>query len=365
MEASSELIESAVTENAEPIEVYSLQELKVAMKKVATGKVGSKDLTREEAGRTLHTIFEGKANDTQIGSFLTAMRIKSTNSEELMGFTDAIKQHSILINPKVNHLLNASGPYNGRSRTPYMSLAGSFAACAEGAQVIIHSTDHLPPKWGVSISETFDELGIPWDLSPSAVEECIEKTGFGYLHEKNFSLGIEGLRNYRVSLNFRTLLHTCELIANPAQANRMLIGIFHKPYYEMFIGTCQMENVEHALILQGVEGSDEMPLKKCNGVEIIKGEVIERQFEPKKMGFESSGDIACSDPKTGASMILDALEKKNTHAYEAAILNGGLRIYLTGGTARMEEGIDRARNAIDSGSAREKLDEFKKVSSSL
>jgi anthranilate phosphoribosyltransferase len=363
MVTSSDFIIPVFNPLTEPIDTYSPQEFKVGLKKVATGKTGSKDLTREEARRMLNTIMEGGAEEAQIGAFFAAMRIKSTVSEELMGFTDAIQQHSTLIKPKVDRLLNASGPYNGRARTPYLNLAGSFAACAAGVQVVTHSTDHLPPKWGVSMSETFDELGIRWDLPPSAVEELVERTGFGYLHEKNFSFGIEKLKKYRVALNFRTLLHTCELIANPAQANRMLIGIFHKPYYEMFIGTCQMNNVDHALILQGVEGSDEMPLKKCKAVEVIMGEPCDREYEPKKMGFEFWGDIQCSDAKTGAALILSALEKKQPHAYEGAVLNGGLRIYLAGGAASLKEGIDQARGAIDSGSARDKLEEFKKVSS--
>lgn len=362
MEYGSSVVETA-TNQTEPIEIYTPQEFKVALKKVATGKIGSKDLTREEARRALNSIFEGVADDAQVGAFLAAMRIKSTTSEELMGFTDAINRNTILIQPRVKNLLNCTGPYNGRTRDPYMNLAGAFVAAAAGVQVVTHSTDRLPPKWGVSMSDTLAELGIAWDLPPKAVEECIERTGFGYLHEKNFSLGIEKVKRFRVSLNFRTLLNTCELIANPAQAKRMLIGIFHKPYYEMFIGTCRMSGIEHAMILQGVEGSDEMPLKKCKAVEVIRGEAIPREFQPNQFGLEVLGEISCTDPRLGASLIRDALAGTHKHAHDCALLNGGLRIYLAGGAPGILEGVEKARRALDSGAAREKVEEIKKITS--
>ena len=231
------------------------------LRDVAKGKRGARELTREEAAEALAFLFSDERDGAQVGAFLTAMRFKGATLGEYLGFFDAIYASSDIIRPDVPNLLNANGPYDGRKHFLQLSPAAAILASAAGVPMLLHSSDGLPPKNGVTSGKVLEALGIPAYQEPERVRRNIEERGFGFLHARVYCHGIERLRPVREMLFYRSLLHSCEVMINPGDAKRSIIGAAHASFLERFLEVQVAQGAEHVLAVEGLDGADELPLQ--------------------------------------------------------------------------------------------------------
>ena len=190
----------------------------------AKGRHGARDMSREEAREALEFLMSAEAHPAQVGAFLTAMRFKGARVEEMKGFLDAMEGSATLISPKVDGLLNCNGPYDGRKNALHLSLAAAIVTVAAGVPVIMHSNTGLPPKDGVTTGRLLEALGIPAYREPAQVSREIEEKGFGHLHASRYLHGVERLKPIRQMLFYRSFLHACVVMLNPANAAYSLVG---------------------------------------------------------------------------------------------------------------------------------------------
>ncbi len=274
------------------------------LRSTAKGKHGAKNMTREEAREALDFMFSSEVDPLQISAFLTAMRFKGSTTEELLGFQDAIRDHSIQINPKVEYLLNTNGPYDGRVRSLHLSLAASLVASAAGVPVIMHSSDDLPPKRGVTTAHVLEALGIPAFLDPKAVEKRIETHGFGFLHAYRYNFGVERMRPIREKLIYRSFIHTSEVLSNPGNAKLSMVGAAHDTFLDRFADVQSGMGMEHVLVVQGLDGGDELPLKAITGIEIRNGKKDKIILDPENYGIAHKQHTPVKSAEETADIIL-------------------------------------------------------------
>tara|TARA_B100000315_G_scaffold246469_1_gene273801 strand:+ start:20595 stop:21638 length:1044 start_codon:yes stop_codon:yes gene_type:complete len=321
----------------------------------AKGSHGARDMNREEAKEALEFLFSDKSDDVQLAAFTTAMRFKGAKVDELLGFIDAINENSLSIKPNIKGLVDCNGPYDGRTKSLSLSFAAAVIAVAAGVSIIMHSGFRLPPKYGVTIADVLEALKIPVYLAPKAVEQMLKKTGFGFLHSSKFALKMEQFRNVREKLAYRSFLNTCEVLNNPANAKRIIFGAAHVPFLKRLTSVAQIRGAEHVLAVKGIEGSDEIPLKKTHIVEYANGETKMIELTPEQFGLKEQAHPASESAGKTASIIYDILNNKSETYKQGVLLNAGTRIYLGNVTDSISKGIQLSQEILESGKASHKL----------
>ena len=325
------------------------------LRDVAKGKRGARELTREEAAEALAFLFSDERDGAQVGAFLTAMRFKGATLGEYLGFFDAIYASSDTIRPDVPNLLNANGPYDGRKHFLQLSPAAALLASAAGVPMLLHSSDGLPPKNGVTSGEVLEALGIPAYQEPERVRRNIEETGFGFLHARVYCHGIERLRPVRELLFYRSLLHSCEVMINPGDAKRSIIGAAHASFLERFLEVQVAQGAEHVLAVKGLDGADELPLQPTPVAEYRDGKVEHLTLSPTDYGLAEREPLPCRSAEETAQVIRQAFGGEHDAVRDALIYNGGVRIYLGGKADTIGDGIAVARETLESGAALRQL----------
>ena len=325
----------------------------------AKGPRGAKDMTREQACEALSFLFSNEVEPVQIGAFLTAMRFKGAKVEEMKGFLDAMEQAATLIQPRVENLVNCNGPYDGRKKALNLSVPAAIVSAAAGVPVVLHSNTGLPPKNGVTQARLLEAMGIAAAREPATVEKDIEKKGFGHLHAAVFLHGVERLKPYRQTLFYRSLLHACEVMLNPAGAKVTLIGAAHESFLERFATAAGERGQQRVMVVQGLDGGDELPLAPVSVADYRDGQLEKYTLSPGDFGLVEKTHHRCEEPAVSAARIEAALSGEDDMLHDAIIYNAGVRIHLGHGASSIESGIAMANEVLASGKAYEKLTELR------
>ncbi len=326
---------------------------------VAKGRHGAKDMTRKQACEALTFLFSAESDPVQVGAFLTAMRFKGTKVEEMQGFLDAMEASATLIKPKVNNLINCNGPYDGRKKALNLGVPAAIVTAAAGVPVILHSNTGLPPKDGVTNARMLEAMGIAAAREPKAVEKDIEVKGFGHLHASRYLHGVERLKPHRQVMFYRSFLHACEVVLNPAGAKRSLVGAAHAHFLERFATAAAERGQERVIAVEGLDGGDELPLAPTAVAEYRDGKVEHYTLAPSDFGLAEKPHHPCEEPADAAVRAEAALAGNDDTHLDAILFNAGVRIQLGGGAESIESGIALAKETISSGAAYSKLKELR------
>jgi anthranilate phosphoribosyltransferase len=325
----------------------------------AKGRHGAKDMSREQAREALDFLFSAEANPVQIGAFLTAMRFKGAKMEEMHGFLDAMEGAATLIEPKVENLINCNGPYDGRKKALNLSVPSAIVTAAAGVPVVLHSNTGLTPKNGVTNARMLEAMGIAAAKDPKAVEQDIEQKGLGHLHAARYLHGVERLKPYRQVMFYRSFLHTCEVVLNPAKAKRSLVGAAHAHFLERFATVAGERDQELVIAVQGLDGGDELPLAPTEALEYRSGKLESFTLAPTDYGLKEKSHHPCEESAEAVSAVEATLAGNEDLHLDAILFNAGVRIYLGGVVDSIEAGITSARETISSGAALKKLIELR------
>lgn len=325
----------------------------------AKGRHGAKDMSREEAKEALAFLFSAEAHPAQAGAFLTAMRFKAAKVEELMGFLDAMEGAATLIAPKAERLLNCNGPYDGRKKALNLGVAAAIVTAAGGVPVVLHSNTGLPPKDGVSNARALEALGVPAAREPELVEADLERTGFGHLHASRYLHGVERLKPLRQVLFYRSFLHACEVMLNPAGAKRSLLGAAHDTFIERFALAAGQRGQERVMVVQGLDGGDELPLAPTPVADYRDGKLERYTLAPTDFGLKEAKHHRCESPAETARRTEATLAGTDETHLDAVLFNSAVRLQLGGGAESVEAGLRLAREIVGSGRALAKLRELR------
>lgn len=325
----------------------------------AKGRHGAKTMNREEAKEALSFLFSAEAHPAQIGAFLTAMRFKGATADEMMGFLDAMEGTATLIAPGSEHLLNCNGPYDGRKKALNLSVAAAIVTAAAGVPVVLHSNTGLPPTDGVSNARVLEALGIPAAREPAQVTQDIQLRNFGHLHAERYLHGVERLKPIRQMLFYRSFLHACEVMLNPAGAKRSLLGAAHEGFLERFASAAGQRGQERVMAVQGLDGGDELPLAPTPVADFQQGHIERYVLAPTDFGLKESKPHRCESAVETARITETLLSGSDDTHLDALLFNSAVRVYLGGKADSIEKGLSLARDVLGNGTALAKLRELR------
>jgi anthranilate phosphoribosyltransferase len=341
----------------------AFERMRFFLREIGQGPRAGRDLTREEAREAMELILSQQATPAQMGGFLLLQRYKGESPEELAGFAEAVRASAHTIAPKVKGLLDIGSPYDGRKKSIVVSPASAIVTAAAGVPVVMHGEKGIGPKFGVPIGDVLEALGVDIDGEPEVVERSIEEIGIGFMRSSRFVPQVYALREVRTEIALRSCLSTIEKIYNLAGATYSLLGLTHLPYMEKMMTTVQGMGFRRVMIVQGIEGNEDAPTSRpCRAFLWDGGETQELRIDAAEYGLQPATreEMAGGDAAHNAA-IAERILESDTGAYrDLVLLNAGLRIFLAEHAGSVAGGIERAREAIDSGAARAKLEAWRK-----
>lgn len=330
------------------------------IKEAIAKAVAGKDLSRDEMKEAFAEIMDGKANEPQIAAFITALRMKGESIDEITGGAEVMRAFATKINTKHRKLLDTCGTGGDSSGTFNISTISAFVACGAGAIVAKHGNRSVSSKCGSA--DLLKELGVNIEADKAVVEKCIDEIGIGFL----FAPLLHGAMKYatpvRRQIGIRTIFNVLGPLTNPAGARSQLLGVYDKALVEPLANALKNLGSDHALVVHGSDGMDEVTMTTDTYVaELKNGAVKTYRIDPSEFGFSKVGkeELAGGDAKSNSRIALDILGGKGGARADAVLLNAGCAIYAADKAPSVKKGVALARESVTSGSALEKLNNLK------
>ncbi|MCD1258107.1 anthranilate phosphoribosyltransferase [Paenibacillus athensensis] len=322
------------------------------IKEVARGKRGARDLTYEEAMQGAEAILTQTATPAQIGAFLVAERIKMESSDELRAFTDALRARCLPY--PMEGSFDCAGPYDGRTRSFIATLPTAFVLAACGLPAVLHGSPSLPPKWGVTLTDVLQALHIPvLDASREALTAAADRTGFLFAPTERWCPPLGELRAIRQELALRTVFNTAEKLLRFTNARHMAMGVFHGTVFEKISQLLIDIGVTSGIVVQGMEGSEDLSVEKRTRTYVIRDGVSELFIVDPEL-YELQVEMPEGEWTTElqAQTTLAVLRGEAELPYlNMVLLNSAVRLWIGQKAGSIEEGLYMARHAIEQGKA--------------
>ncbi len=324
----------------------------------AIGKlVERRDLTEAEAGEAMKCIMSGGATQAQIGSFLTALRMKGETVEEITAFARVMREFATRINPKVDDVLvDTCGTGGDKIKTFNISTAAMFVAAGAGVRIAKHGNRSVTSKAGSA--DVVEALGVRIDLPPEEVERCIESVGIGFMFAPRFHAAMKYAIGPRQEMGVRTVFNILGPLTNPAGARAQVMGVYDTKLTEKLARVLGKLGCERAMVVHGIEGLDE--ISTLGGTQISElniDKVMTYTIFPEEFGFERANPeaIAGRELEENVRIMLSVLHGERGPRRDIVLLNAAAAIVVGGKADGLYEGISIASDSLDSGRAYEKV----------
>ncbi|MCC6501528.1 MAG: anthranilate phosphoribosyltransferase [Deltaproteobacteria bacterium] len=331
------------------------------MKEAIAKLVKSIDLTEAEMTDVMNEVMTGGASPAQIGSLLTALRMKGETVDEITGAAKVMREKATKVDAPEG-VVDTCGTGGDNSMTFNISTAAAFVTSGAGLVIAKHGNRSVSSKSGSA--DVLRALGVNIEAEVSRVEECIKDAGIGFL----FAPMLHGAMKYaapvRREIGIRSIFNILGPLTNPAGAKRQVIGVYDSSLTDSLAKVLNNLGSERAFIVRGEDGLDEITLADETRVtELNAGSIRTYHIKPEDFGFErcSPEDLLGGGPDENAEIIMGVLEGKKGPARDIVILNAAAAITAGGLASIIEEGIAIAHGAIDSGLALEKLERLKEI----
>jgi anthranilate phosphoribosyltransferase len=323
-----------------------------------------RDLTREEAARALHQIVEGSAGEAQAAAFLMALRVKGETSEEIAGLLETMRGLAIPVETSGRDVLvDIVGTGGDRLGTFNISTTAALVVAGAGVKVAKHGNRAASSLCGSA--DLLEALGVRVDLTPAEVAACLERVGMGFMMAPLHHPAMGRVAAVRRALGVRTVFNFLGPLTNPAGVRRQLVGVGAADYLEVLAGALARVGCEHALLVHGAEGMDELSVAGPSMVvEVRDGEVgAPYRLDPEECGLRVH-DLAAllgGDPTENAAITRRVLAGVGGAPRDAVLLNAAAALYVAGVAPSILEGVEVAAESIDSGLAARLLDQLVSV----
>jgi anthranilate phosphoribosyltransferase len=326
-----------------------------------------RDLTRAEAAEAMREMMraglegaEGEqATPAQFGAFMAALRLKGESVEEITGMAQAMREHALRLEVKVQPLLDTAGT-GGSKKVFNASTAGAFVAAACGAKVAKHGNRAMTSRSGAA--DFLEALGARIDLDPPQVAEVIERTGIGFMFAQKFHPAMKFAGPLRPQIGFRTVFNILGPLTNPAHAKCHVMGAATPELAQTLANVLANLEMRHAIVASGEGNVDDISVTGPTTIyEVRNNAVASRTITPFDLGLEvhASDEIVGGDAQENARLFRAVLGGSGPLALRDMIAaQAGAGLYVTGLAASMKDGVKMALDAIEQGDASAKVAAF-------
>lgn len=324
--------------------------------------VSGRSLTTSEAAAVMRQIMQGEATPAQLGSFLTALRLKGESTEEIAGMAMVMREFSLKVRVE-GTVVDSVGTGGDGTNSFNISTAAALVAAGAGVRIAKHGNRAASGSCGAA--DVLEELGVRIELPPEGVERCINEGGIGFMFAQAYHPSMRHAGPVRREIGIRTVFNILGPLTNPAAAQRQLIGVAFPQLGEKMAEVLRLLGSERSLVVHGAGGLDEIALDGDTSVwELRDGQVQSWTFTPDDAGLGrwSIEDLRGGDPEANAGMMHRLLAGEGGPVRDAVLLNTAGVLLAAGNAASILEGIQQAAQAIDIGAARLRLEALVELS---
>jgi anthranilate phosphoribosyltransferase len=319
-----------------------------------------REIFHDEMCDLMRQIMRGEVSAPMVAAILTGLRVKKETVGEIVAAASVMREMSARVHvPPYQHFIDIVGTGGDSSNTFNISTASIFVVAAAGAKIAKHGNRSVSSKSGSA--DVLEALNAVIDLSPLLVAQCLQETGIGFMFAPNHHPAMKVVAPIRREMGVRTLFNILGPLTNPAGAPNILMGVFHPDLVGIQVRALQRMGAQNALVVWGRDGMDEISLGAPTMVgELRAGKVREYDVRPGDFDLqETSLDaLRVENAQESKTMLLDALGNTPGPAREIVLLNSGAALYAADLAETIGAGIEKARTVVESGAAREKLDQF-------
>lgn len=332
-----------------------------------TRVIEHREIFHDEMLDLMRQIMKGEMSPLMVAAILTGLRVKKETVGEITAAAQVMREMSTRIEIADSaKLVDIVGTGGDGAHTFNISTTAMFVAAAAGAKVAKHGGRSVSSSSGSA--DVLEALGANIMLTPAQVGECLEKTGIGFMFAPNHHSAMKNVAPIRREMGVRTIFNILGPLTNPASAPNTLLGVFHPDLVGILVRVMERLGAKHVMVVYGKDGMDEISLGAATMVgELNDGKISEYEIHPEDFGLQMSSNrsLRVENSAESKEMIYATLANTPGTAREIVVLNAGTALYVANVAESIQQGITLARDAIASGAARTKLDEFVRYTQGL
>lgn len=319
------------------------------------------NLSHEEAAALMEATMSGSATPVQTAGWLVALRMKGETAEEIAGCAETMRRHAVPVKTRrQSELIDTCGTGADRVKTFNVSTAVAFVAAAAGVPVAKHGNRAVTSKCGSA--DVLEALGCRLDLTPEQLAQAIDEIGIGFLFARAHHPAMKYAAPVRQELGVRTVFNMLGPLTNPAGAPRQLLGVYDGSLVYLIAQVLRELGTQRAMVVHGEPGLDELStLGETIVVHVQDGVITEERLVPDQFGFRwaQPHEVTAPDSPQECAQLLRELFSGAQGAYrDLLLLNAGAALMVGDKARNLQEGIELARETVDSGAALRKLEEY-------
>ncbi len=346
------------------------------IKELISKVVSGKDLSESEMEKAMGEIMTGTATAAQIGAFITALRLKGETVDEITGAARAMRARATKIDVN-NHMVNIDrdeiniesetildvvGTGGDGTKTFNVSTTTAFVAAGGGIKVAKHGNRAVSSLCGSA--DVLESLGVNLDLTSTDVERCIKEIGIGFLYAPLFHGAMKHAAGPRSEIGIRSIFNLLGPVTNPAGASAQVLGVYEQSLTEKMAEVLKRLGSKEAFVVCGEGTFDEISICGPTKVSHLKdANVTNFEITPEQYGLKTAPvkEIVGGDAKDNATIVCNVLDGEKGARRDMVLLNASAAFVAAGLCNDFNEGIEIAVDSIDSGKARQKLNNLVEV----
>ena len=319
-----------------------------------------REIFHDEMLHIMRLIMGGEMSPVLMAAFISALRVKKETIGEITAAAQVMREFSTKVQvADTKHMVDIVGTGGDGSHTFNISTCSMFVVAAAGAKVSKHGGRSVSSKSGSA--DVLESLGVQINLPPDQIAACLKEVGIGFMFAPNHHPAMKNVAPVRKELGVRTLFNILGPLTNPAGAPNILMGVFHPDLVGIQVRALERLGAEHALVVYGQDGLDEVSLGAATLVgELKNGKITEYQIHPEDFGFAMSSNRALrvETPEQSRAMLQGVLDNQEGAARDIVVFNSAVALYAANVVDSVEAGLAPARAALASGAAKAKLQQL-------
>ncbi|MDQ0175476.1 anthranilate phosphoribosyltransferase [Bacillus chungangensis] len=317
----------------------------------------NKPLLFEEMICASRSMFSEHISETEIGAFLTALKTKGESADEIAGLVKVIREKSVMAQHLPFSVMDNCGTGGDGSQSFNISTTSAFVIAGAGIKIAKHGNRSISSKTGSA--DVLEHLGVSLNVHPDKMEELLANNGIAFLFAPAVHPTLKRVMKIRHDLKIPTVFNLIGPLTNPLELDSQLLGIYRRDMLLMMAAVLDRLGRRRAIIVNGAGFMDEASLAGENHLVLLEnGEMIPFTVHPEEVGLPVYDNDAIKGGTSleNAEILLKVLKGEKGAYRDTVLLNAGLAIFAHGSVETIQEGIKAAKESIDSGAAREKLE---------
>ena len=341
--------------------------MSITPQEALTRTIEHREIFHDEMLHLMRMIMQGEVSPVMTAAIITGLRVKKESIGEIAAAAEVMRQFATPVHvANRQNFIDIVGTGGDGAHSFNISTTVMFVVAAAGGAVAKHGNRSVSSKSGAA--DVLEALGANIMLTPAQVAACIDLCGIGFMFAPNHHPAMKNVAPIRKELGVRTIFNILGPLTNPASAPNNLLGVFHPDLVRIFVRVMKQLGAERVLAVHGMDGMDEISLGADTLVgELRNGQISQYRIHPEDFGFQmaSNRQLRVSTREESRDMLLAVLDDTPGAPRDIVALNAGAALYCCGVSGSLAEGIRLAQQTIASGAAREKLDEFVRVTQSF